>query len=122
TKRASLAAAPDVEGLSPDTAVLGPDGVVLIVGFGRVGRLVGELLAEHGQRFIALDADPASVRSGRADGHEVYYGDAARPDMLSACGLASARALIVTMDSPTKVDEVVKAARALRPDLILIAR
>lgn len=121
-QRAAPAAEPEAEGLSPDTAVLGPDGVVLIVGFGRVGRLVGELLAEHGQRFIALDADPASVRSGRADGHEVYYGDAARPDMLSACGLASARALIVTMDSPTKVDEVVKAARALRPDLILIAR
>ena len=42
--------------------------------------------------------------------------------MLNACGLDSARALIVTMDSPTKVDEVVKAARALRPELILIAR
>src|SRR5690606_1337646 len=55
-------------------------------------------------------------------GFEVYYGDAARPDMLNACGLDSARALIVTMDSPTKVDEVVNAARALRPDLILIAR
>ena len=122
TRRAAPVAEPEVEGLSPDTAVLGPDGAVLIVGFGRVGRLVGELLAEHDQRFIALDADPASVRAGRADGHEVYYGDAARPDMLTACGLESARALIVTMDSPAKVDEVVKAARALRPDLILIAR
>lgn len=122
TKRASLAAEPETEGLHPDAAVLSPDGAVLIVGFGRVGRLVGELLAEHDQRFIALDADPASVRSGRTEGHEVYYGDAARPDMLTACGLESARALIVTMDSPTKVDDVVKTARALRPDLILIAR
>ena len=122
TERAAPVADPEVEGLSPNAAVLAPDGAVLIVGFGRVGRLVGELLAEHDQRFIALDADPASVRSGRAEGHEVYYGDAARPEMLNACGLSAARALIVTMDSPTKVDEVVKAARALRPDLILIAR
>ena len=112
----------ETQALSPERAVVAPGGAVLIVGFGRVGRLVGELLAEHDQRFIALDADPASVRSGRDEGHEVYYGDAARPDMLSACGLDSARALIVTMDSPTKVDEVVKTARALRPDLILIAR
>ena len=112
----------ETEGLTPNADAPAPDGAVLIVGFGRVGRLVGELLAEHGQKFIALDADPASVRSGRTEGFEVYYGDAARPDMLSACGLDSARALIVTMDSPTKVDEVVKAARALRPDLILIAR
>ncbi len=122
TDRAAPAAGPEGEGLSPDRAVLAPDGAVLIIGFGRVGRLVGELLAEHDQRFIALDADPASVRSGRAAGYEVYYGDAARPEMLNACGLDAARALIVTMDSPTKVDEVVKAARALRPDLILIAR
>lgn len=122
TQGAALPLEADAEGLSPDAAVLAPDGAVLVVGFGRVGRLVGELLAEHDQRFIALDADPASVRSGRAEGFEVYYGDAARPEMLNACGLESARALIVTMDSPTKVDEVVKAARALRPGLILIAR
>ena len=122
TERTAPVADPEVEGLSPDAAVLAPDGAVLIVGFGRVGRLVGELLVEHDQRFIALDADPTSVRAGRADGHEVYYGDAARPEMLNACGLSAARALIVTMDSPAKVDEVVKTARALRPDLILIAR
>lgn len=122
TRQAAPPADVETQGLSPSADVPAPDGAVLIVGFGRVGRLVGELLAEHDQKFVALDADPASVRSGRAEGHEVYYGDAARPDMLSACGLESARALIVTMDSPTKVDEVVKTARALRPDLILIAR
>jgi len=122
TKRVTPALDAGIRALSPEAAAPSSDGAVLIVGFGRVGRLVGELLAEHDQRFIALDADPASVRSGRTEGYEVYYGDAARPEMLNACGLDSARALIVTMDSPTKVDEVVKAARALRPDLILIAR
>lgn len=122
TRQTAPAADVETQGLSPSADVPAPDGAVLIVGFGRVGRLIGELLVEHDQKFVALDADPASVRSGRAEGHEVYYGDAARPDMLSACGLESARALIVTMDSPTKVDEVVKTARALRPDLILIAR
>ena len=122
TRQAAPPADVETQGLSPSADVPAPDGAVLIVGFGRVGRLIGELLVEHDQKFVALDADPASVRSGRAEGHEVYYGDAARPDMLSACGLESARALIVTMDSPTKVDEVVKTARALRPDLILIAR
>lgn len=122
TRQTAPPADVETQGLSPSADVPAPDGAVLIVGFGRVGRLIGELLAEHDQKFVALDADPASVRSGRAEGHEVYYGDAARPDMLSACGLESARALIVTMDSPTKVDEVVKTARALRPDLILIAR
>jgi CPA2 family monovalent cation:H+ antiporter-2 len=98
------------------------EAAVLIVGFGRVGRLVAEMLAEHGQSFIAVDTDPAAVAAGRRDGYDVSYGDAGRPEMLSLCGIGTARALVVTMDAPTKVDEVVVAARALREDIILIAR
>jgi len=107
------------EALTP-TAV--PEGAVLIVGFGRVGHLIGEMLAEHGQSFVALDTDPAAVAAARAEGHEIYYGDAGRAEMLALCGIASARALVVTMDAPSKVDEVVTAARALRQDMVVIAR
>jgi CPA2 family monovalent cation:H+ antiporter-2 len=114
------AARPDlpVEATEPVTA----ESQVLIVGFGRVGRLVGEMLTEHGQGLLALDAEPSTVAKGRAEGSNVFYGDAARPEMLHRCGIESARALVVTMDSPLKVDEVVATARAIRPDLILIAR
>ena len=100
----------------------GPDGAVMIVGFGRVGRLIGELLTEHGQPFIALDTDAAAVQRARQDGHQVFYGDAGSAEMLLNCGVRTTRALIVTMDAPGKVDEVVRAARAVREDLILIAR
>jgi CPA2 family monovalent cation:H+ antiporter-2 len=114
-------AAPDLplEALEPPAGV---GGQVLIVGFGRVGRLVGEMLTEHGQSFLALDTNPATVAKGRAEGANVFYGDAARAEMLARCGIDTARAVVVTMDSPVKVDEVVVATRALRPDLILIAR
>lgn len=114
------AARPDlpIEAMEP----VATDSQVLIVGFGRVGRLVGEMLAEHGQGFLALDAEAMTVAKGRAEGANVFYGDAARPEMLHRCGIDTARALVVTMDSPLKVDEVVTAARAIRPDLILIAR
>ena len=95
---------------------------VLIVGFGRVGRLVAEMLKEHGQTFIAVDADPSTVAAGRRDGYDVSYGDAARSEMLALCGISDIKALVVTMDAPTKVDEVVIAARALREDLVVIAR
>ena len=97
-------------------------GQVLIVGFGRVGRLVGEMLTEHGQAFLAIDANPATVAKGRAEGANVFYGDAGRAEMLVRCGIDTARAMVVTMDAPIKVDEVVMATRSLRPDLILIAR
>ncbi|HYC99060.1 cation:proton antiporter [Brevundimonas sp.] len=113
-------AAPDLpaEALTPAAA----GNQVLIVGFGRVGRLVGEMLTEHGQSYLALDANASTVAKGRAEGANVFYGDAGRPEMLQLCGVATARAVVVTMDAPTKVDEVVRAARGLRPDLILIAR
>ena len=95
---------------------------VLIVGFGRVGRLVGEILLTHDQRFLAIDADASTVSKGRAEGSNVFYGDAARADMLALCGIDTARAVVVTMDAPAKVDDVVRAVRAIRPDLVLIAR
>ncbi|MDI1327837.1 MAG: cation:proton antiporter [Brevundimonas sp.] len=98
------------------------EGQVLIVGFGRVGRLVGEILLTHGQRFLAIDADASTVGKGRAEGSNVFYGDAARAEMLALSGIDTARAVVVTMDAPAKVDEVVRAVRALRPDLTLIAR
>ena len=114
-------AAPDLppEALEPPSAT---SGQVLIVGFGRVGRLVGEMLTEHGQAFLAIDANPTTVAKGRAEGANVFYGDAGRTEMLERCGIDTARAVVVTMDAPIKVDEVVVATRSLRPDLILIAR
>ncbi|MBA4803776.1 MAG: cation:proton antiporter [Brevundimonas sp.] len=114
------AAAPDLpaEALSPTAA----PGQVLIVGFGRVGRLVGEMLAEHGQAFTAVDSNAATVAKGRREGANVFYGDAGRPEFLALCGIDAARVLVVTMDAPAKVDEVVATARSLRPDLIIIAR
>ena len=109
-------------GLGPTRQPGEVEAAVLIVGFGRVGRLVAEMLAEHNQSFIAVDTDPAAVAAGRRDGYDVSYGDAARPEMLSLCGVDTIRALVVTMDAPAKVDEVVIAARAVREDLIVIAR
>ncbi len=105
-----------------DAAPQATEGQVLIVGYGRVGRLVGELLREHGQDFLAVDANANTVALGRAEGANVCYGDAGNASMLSRCGIETCKAVVVTMDSPSKVDEAVTTIRALRPDLILIAR
>ncbi|WP_296816867.1 cation:proton antiporter [Brevundimonas sp.] len=105
-----------------------PEGVeeplarVVIVGYGRVGRLVGELLREHGVSFTAVDSDPVLVAAARRNGEGVWYADAARPEILRRLGVEDVQAIVVTMDAPTKVDEVVRAAREVREDLILIAR
>ena len=95
---------------------------VIVAGFGRVGHLVGAMLEEHKIAFIAVDNDAELVARERNNGQPVYYGDAANAEFLKRCGLDEARALAVTMDNPVRVDDVVKAARALRGDLKIIAR
>ncbi|WP_237477977.1 cation:proton antiporter [Lichenibacterium dinghuense] len=95
---------------------------VIIVGYGRVGRLVGEMVALHGLPFIAVDGDPRLVRRERDAGVPVYYGDATRHDFLEKCGLGAARGLVVTLNDPRVAEEVVEAARAGRADLTIVAR
>jgi monovalent cation:H+ antiporter-2, CPA2 family len=71
---------------------------VIIVGYGRVGALIGDMLDRHSIPFIAVDSNAGVTSRARSDGKPVYYGDAARPEYLRRCGLETARALVVTMD------------------------
>ncbi len=95
---------------------------VIIAGFGRVGHLIAAMLDEHRIPWLAVDSDAELVARERRIRSSVYYGDAGNAEFLKRCGLAEARALAVTMDNAVRVDEVVKAARAQRADLKIIAR
>ncbi len=95
---------------------------VFVVGYGRVGMLVGELLRRHEIPYVAIDGNASLVAEQRAKGTEVYWGDAARPDYLHRCGIARARGIVVTMDAPDAVEKVVAAARAARSDMTIVAR
>jgi monovalent cation:H+ antiporter-2, CPA2 family len=111
--------------LDPEALVSPPDedaGRVIIVGYGRVGALIGEMLDAHRIRYIAVDVDPNLTARERRAGKPVYYGDAGREDFLRRCGLETARALVITLDKPSANEDVVAAARRLRPDINIIAR
>jgi monovalent cation:H+ antiporter-2, CPA2 family len=95
---------------------------VIIVGYGRVGALIGDMLDRHSIPFIAVDSNAGVTSRARSDGKPVYYGDAARPEYLRRCGLETARAVVVTMDSPAANEAVVDTTRRLRPDVTLVAR
>ncbi|GGL20492.1 MULTISPECIES: cation:proton antiporter [Caulobacter] len=115
---APVSEAPDLVGLHSEE----PAGRVLVVGYGRVGRLVGDMLDRHDLPWIAIDRDPSFVQQGRRAGHRVYFGDASRVELLERCGLDHARAVVVTMDSPEAAEAVVATARGHRPDLTIVAR
>ncbi len=109
---------------SPVFTVLPPDDHakrVLVVGHGRVGQLVCDLLEKHDIAYIAADRDTNLVERWRTLGRPLYYGDASNPLFLKRCGIDEALGVIVTIDTAA-VDDVVKAVRARRPDVMIVAR
>ena len=94
----------------------------IVVGYGRVGKVVCALLKEHGIAFIAADSDAHTVTHDRRDGHDVYYGDAADPEFLEICGLASAAGVIITIHDHDLIDAVVEHVRAMRSDVLIVSR
>ena len=110
-----------------DPALLPPeapdgDARVILAGFGRVGQIVAAMLETHAIPYVAIDNDADRVARLRHTGKPVYWGDITLPALLRHLGIAGARALVVTMDARRSVDEVVAAARAERPDLLIVAR
>jgi len=95
---------------------------VIIVGYGRVGALIGEMLDRHKIPYIAVDSDANLIARERRAGKPIFFGDATRLEFLRRCGIETARALVVTMDAPRSNEAVVEAARSLRADLTLVAR
>ena len=111
--------------LSPEAMEAPPEDEahrVIIVGYGRVGALIGDMLDRHKIPYIAVDSDARSIAGQRQAGKPIYFGDATRPEFLRRCGIDTARALVVTMDAPRANEAVVAAARALRADITLVAR
>ena len=102
------------------TASDGPGTVV--IGFGRVGRMIADMLTVHHQRFVAVEADIDAVGAARRAGYPVIYGDIARAEMVDRLHLVRARAVILTMDDPVLTVRVTRRIRAVAPDLPIIAR
>jgi CPA2 family monovalent cation:H+ antiporter-2 len=94
----------------------------VIIGFGRVGRMVAEMLAEHERPYVAVDSNIDAVKAARAEGFPLIYGDAARPEFVDKLNLGHASALILTMDDPRQAVRLVKRVRRWCPDLTIIAR
>ena len=94
----------------------------VIIGFGRVGRTVADMLQRHDLPFLAVDADIDNVNAARRDGYTVLFGDVTRSELVDQLRLGHARALILTMDDPVLTVRLAKRVRAWVPELPIIAR
>ncbi len=97
-------------------------GTVIIAGIGRFGQVVNRLVRHSGVSTVVLDSDPGMIETMRRFGVKGYYGDPTRPELLEAAGLAQAQVLVVAVDEPAKAVQIVRFARARRPELHIVAR
>ncbi|MCE6961838.1 cation:proton antiporter [Cereibacter sphaeroides] len=97
-------------------------GRVVVVGYGRVGRLICEVLAAEGRPFIAIARDTEAVRQGRAAGHDVVYGNAVQREFLRRCGLDQAAAVVLTMHDPVAAERIAAAIHAERAGIPIVVR
>ncbi len=98
-----------------------PGGTV-IIGFGRVGRTVADMLRAHDKPYVAVDADVDGVAAARREGYSVVFGDVARAELVDRLRLGHAKALILTMDDPVLTVRLTRRVRSWVPDIPIIAR
>jgi CPA2 family monovalent cation:H+ antiporter-2 len=114
----------DDKALDPELAVApsGGNGHAIVIGHGRVGQVVCEMLDRHQLKYVAVDNDASAVPEQRRKGRTVYYGDATNPEFLKSCGLMEAAAVIVTIAEARGIDGIVAQVRALREDMPVVSR
>jgi glutathione-regulated potassium-efflux system ancillary protein KefC len=95
---------------------------VIIAGFGRFGQIVGRLLHANGIDATILDHDPNHIEMIRKFNFKVFYGDAARLDLLESAGAEHARILIVAVDDRETANRIVEMARMQFPNLTILTR
>ncbi|MDB5742745.1 MAG: Kef-type potassium/proton antiporter, family [Polaromonas sp.] len=95
---------------------------VIIAGFGRYGQIVGRMLLAQGISATVLDHDAEMIETVRAFGYRVFYGDAARLDLLRTAGAAQAQILVLSVDDVAQSLKIVDVVRENFPQLQIVAR
>jgi monovalent cation:H+ antiporter-2, CPA2 family len=98
------------------------EGHEVVVGYGRVGSILGAGLAAAGRLFLVFEETDEGMEAARRMGAEVVVGNAADPEVLAAANLAAARRLFVTIPEPFEAGQVIQQARAINPGLEILAR
>jgi CPA2 family monovalent cation:H+ antiporter-2 len=106
----------------PDTAPAPTRERVIVVGHGRVGRVVVQGLRAHGVPVVVIDQDLRRVEALRADGVSAIHGNAAVAGLLESAGVAEARLIVIAAPAGYESEQVIRLARALNPDVDIAVR
>jgi glutathione-regulated potassium-efflux system ancillary protein KefC len=95
---------------------------IIVAGIGRYGQIILRVLAASGYKATVLDHDPEQVQGLMRFGYRAFYGDATRLDLLRTAGAATAKVLVVAVDSVEQSLEIVDMCKEHFPQLELIVR
>ena len=110
------------DGLSRDADVIAEENPIIILGHGRVGQLVDNLLLSCGYHTTVIDYDVETVEGLSRFGVKSYFGDASQPALLEAAGIAKAKLLIIAIDQREQAVAITEHVRRAHPNLPIIAR
>jgi CPA2 family monovalent cation:H+ antiporter-2 len=111
---------PTVESYQPEDDEMNEH--VIIVGYGFNGRNLAKVLRRTRVPYLVLELNADAVRSARADGERVIYGDATRREVLHGVGIDNARVLVLAISDPVATRHTVWLGREMKPDIHIIVR
>ena len=120
TLGASSALEPNVASYAPEDHEL--NGHVIIVGYGFNGRNLAKVLRRTKVPYLVLELNGDAVRSARAEGERVIYGDATRREVLNSVGIEDARILVLAISDPVATRHTVWLGRQMNPEIHIIVR
>jgi CPA2 family monovalent cation:H+ antiporter-2 len=95
---------------------------VVVIGFGKVGRIVANLLHKRDVNYIILDNNHRIVRIEKTNGYNIYYGDAMNLDILKYISIEKAESVIVTMDDEFACIKITRFIHENFPHLSVITK
>jgi len=95
---------------------------VIILGFGRVGKMVAMLLEAEKTNYVVIDVDAERVAEKKKEGYPIFLGDGSNPENLKAVGIDRASSVIVAMENKVTAKKVAKVISNMYPDMPIIIR
>ncbi len=104
------------------TAEEGQENHIIIVGFGRIGETIANMLSKANISYLALETNPNRLKEARQEDYEVYYADFINGKVLRSAGVSEAKAAIITISEPDACNEVLATIREINPNLPVSCR
>ncbi|MBL4813259.1 MAG: cation:proton antiporter [Rhodobacteraceae bacterium] len=95
---------------------------IIIAGHGRVGGIVSRMLRGSGLSPTVIDFSSKQLEMLKTFDVHAYYGDATRPDLLHAAGIAEAKLFVIAIDGKEQITELARYVHQHYPDVHIVAR